>query len=336
MIQSKMNMRQIFPKKLQRDDEVRVIAPASSRALVSAETRLIALKRFEALGLRLTFGEHVDEQDEFDSSRLEARLEDFHAAFRDKRVAGIITVLGGQNSNQLLPYIDWRLVKNNPKFFGGFSDITALATAIYGKTGLVTYYGPHYSSFGQKLHFDYTLEYFKKCILCAAPFQVLPSLNWSDDLWFLDQEKRTEVANPGWQILGEGEAKGTLIGGHLGTLILVRGTPYWPKLEKDTILMLENHGGLSLKEFDRQLESVAQMPEFANVAGLVIGRFQNTSQIEPALLAKVIGRQKALSKIPVVANADFGHTDPKFTWPIGGQATLVARAGKVNFIIENH
>src|SRR3989344_4608492 len=187
--------------------EVRAVAAAGSRALIGRESRQIAAERFEALGLKLTFGEHVDEQDMFGSSSVKSRVEDLHAAFSDKNVKAVLTVIGGYNSNQLLDYIDWSIIKNNPKIFCGFSDITALGNAIYARTGLVTYYGPHYSTFGQKLHFDYTLDYFKKCLLSGAPFEVLPSKEWSDDLWFMDQNQRELEPNPGWKVLNEGEAK---------------------------------------------------------------------------------------------------------------------------------
>ena len=99
----------------------------------------------------------------FTSSSIESRIEDFTYAFSDTNVKAIFTAIGGVNSNQLLKYIDWELIKNNPKIFCGFSDITALNNSIFTKTGLVTYSGPFITStFGQKLHFDDTLDYIKK------------------------------------------------------------------------------------------------------------------------------------------------------------------------------
>src|SRR5680860_1772809 len=137
-------MKKIFPQKLKKGDKVRVIAPSRSMAIISQETRDIAKNRFEELGLELSFGKHIDEIDDFVSSSIESRIEDLHDAFCDSRVKAIFTVIGGFNCNQLLQYIDWDLIKNNPKIFCGFSDITALNNAIYAKTGLVSYSGPHY------------------------------------------------------------------------------------------------------------------------------------------------------------------------------------------------
>ena len=81
-------------------------------------------------------------------------------------------------------------IKSNPKILFGYSDITALQNAFYAKTGLVTYSGPHYSTFGMKKGFDYTMNYFKKCLMQKEPFDVKPSETWSADAWYLDQEKR--------------------------------------------------------------------------------------------------------------------------------------------------
>jgi muramoyltetrapeptide carboxypeptidase len=75
--------------------------------------------------MRLTFGDHVDERDDFDSSSVASRVADLHAAFADREVAGILTVIGGFNSNELLPHLDWGLIAANPKIFCGYSDITA-------------------------------------------------------------------------------------------------------------------------------------------------------------------------------------------------------------------
>ena len=156
-------MKKIYPEKLKKGDEVRVVAPSRSMAIISEEIRKIASQRFSDLGLKLSFGKRVEEKDDFCSSNIESRVQDMHEAFCDKNIKAIITVIGGFNSNQLLKYLDWKIIKDNPKIFCGFSDISILNNAILQKTGLVTYSGPHYSSFGQKLYFDYTLEYFKKC-----------------------------------------------------------------------------------------------------------------------------------------------------------------------------
>src|SRR5437867_3270988 len=100
-----------LPARLRRGDTIRVIAPSRSRAFVLEHDHSALIdQRFGELGLRLTYGQHVDERDAFDSSSIASRVADLHDAFADPTVAGILTVLGGFNSNELLPYLDWDLI----------------------------------------------------------------------------------------------------------------------------------------------------------------------------------------------------------------------------------
>ena len=310
-------MNKVFPEKLKRGDGIQVIAPSRSLALISKTQRDFANKRFADMGFNISFGKHVQEIDDFVSSSIESRVEDLHAAFADKNVQAILTVIGGFNSNQLLRHIDWNLLKENPKVFCGFSDITALNNAILAQTGLVTYSGPHYSTFSQELYFDYTMDYFKRCLFSENPFEIEPSSEWSDDEWYKDQKNRKLIKNKGFWVINEGEAEGTIIGANLCTFNLLQGTEYFPDL-KDSILFLEDDSESKPHSFDRDLQSLIHQPDFSEVKGIVIGRFQKGSQMTDELLTKIIKTKKELNNIPIIANVDFGHTDPKITFPIGG------------------
>ena len=298
-----------------------VVAPSDSLGLISKELRQISDERFAQMGLELSFAKNVEELDEFDSSNIQSRVDDLHEAFFDKSVKGIFAAYGGYNSNQLLRYLDWNLIKNNPKVFVGFSDTTALQNAIFAKTGLVTYSGPNYSRFGQKLYFEYTLDYFEKCVFDDEPFNVLPSETWSDDWWYKDQEKRKLLKNDGWLAINEGEAEGIILGANLCTFNLLQGTEYFPDIS-NSVLFLEDDAESKLVNFDRDLQSLIHLPNFDKVKGLVVGRFQNASEIKTEHLIKAIKSKRELSHIPVLANVDFGHTDPMVTFPIGGEVKM--------------
>jgi len=328
-------MPKIYPQKLQSGDEIRVIAPSRSFAIISEELRNIASDRFSKLGLKVSFGSHIEESDDFASSSIKSRIEDIHTAFSDKNVKAIITVLGGFNSNQLLRYLDWEIIKNNPKILCGFSDITALNNAIFAKTGLVSYSGPHYSTFGQKLYFEYTLDYFKKCLFSDAPFKIIPSNEWSDDAWYINQEERNLVKNNGFLMINQGQARGTIIGANLCTFNLLQGTEYFPSLT-DSILFIEDDEESSPVHFDRDLQSLIHLPNFKEVEGIVIGRFQNASKISDEILVKIIKTKKELDSIPVLANVDFGHTSPIITFPIGGEAELEVGQSTTKLTVTKH
>ena len=325
----------IIPEKLKRGDMVRVIAPATSLAIVSEENQAIARARLASLGLRLSFGMYVGERNVFDSSSINSRLIDFHAAFADPEVKLILAVIGGYSSNQLLRHIDWELVQRCPKALSGFSDITVLGNAILAKTGLVTYSGPAYANFAELQYFDYTLDMFRRCFFEGIPFEVRPSTVWTDDKWYRDQMDRHPILNAGYQIIHEGEAEGVIIGGNLCSLNLLQGTEYMPSLA-DSILFLEESELSSLREFDRNLQSLIHLPDFSGVRGIVIGRFQQASKTSPEFIRQLIRAKHELSGIPVVADADFGHTQSMITFPIGGRARLVARGTEVQLTITEH
>ena len=325
----------IFPEKLKRGDKIAVIAPSRSCAIISQSTREIANQRFHDLGLQVVFGKHVDECDEFTSSSIESRIADLHWAFSDPSIKAIFTVIGGFNSNQLLPYIDWNIIKNNPKIFCGYSDITALHHAILAKTGLVTYSGRNYAGFAQLLNFEYTLNYTQQCFFDNAPIEVVSSPLWSDDAWYIDQQDCNLMHNDGMYSIVQGQASGTIIGGNLVTLHALQGTEFFPSLQ-NSILFLEDDYELQPHHFDRALQSLCLLPDFKEVKGLVIGRFQKASGMSKELLHKIITTKKELQSIPVIAGVDFGHTSPMITFPIGGHVVIEALGNNIKIVIEKH
>ena len=328
-------MNKIYPKKIKTGDRVRILAPSRSLAIISPELRAIANQRFQDLGLELSFSEHASERDEFDSSSIQSRVADLHEAFADLDITAIFSVIGGFNSNQLLRYLDWDLIKNNPKIFCGFSDLTALNNAILAKTGLVTYSGPHYSTFGKALYSEYWLDYLKKCLISADPFEVLPSVNWSDNKWYLDQKDPSTTKNSGYLAINQGQAEGTILGGNLCTFNLLQGTEYFPDLT-NSILFLEDDLESQPHHFDRDLQSLINLSDFKQVKGLVIGRFQMASTMTNEKLIKIIKTKKELDGLPVIANVDFGHTDPKITFPVGGEVSISVKNQKSSLKITKH
>lgn len=327
-------MQKIVPQKLKMGDEIRVIAPATSLKIIGQDCRQIAKERFEKLGLKVSFAKNTNDEnfDMMGSSEIEKRAEDINEAFKDKNVKAIFTILGGFNSNQILPFIDYDAIKENPKIFCGYSDITALHGAIAKKTGLVTFYGPHYSTIGMLKGNEYTFEHMEK-VLFDGKDEIEASDEWSDDLWFINQEDRNFIKNEGWWVLQNGEAEGVLAGGNLCTYVLLNGTQYQPKWGENTILAIEdcNYSKADDETFLRQFQSLAQRDDFANVKAIVIGRFQKASGITREKLEFIIKGIPQLKGLPIVANVDFGHTTPMVTLPLGGKCKLTTNKLEVEW-----
>ena len=316
-------MNVVSPQKLKAGDEVRVIAPAKSFREDFVKNKLDKTIEYfkNEFGIKITLGKYVFEVDEFDTASKEHRLEDFHNAFADQNVKGILTVLGGTNSNQLLKYIDYDLVAKNPKVFCGLSDITAIANALYSKTGIITYSGPHFTVFGKSQNLEYTNEYFRKALFSSEPFVLKPSSVYFDSR----SGKEEPIENTdGYWVIQEGEVEGYSIGGNLVTLNLLQGSEFYPSL-KDKIIFLEDNNKENFRAFENHLQSLILQTDFDSVRGLIIGRFQKESGVTRELLEKLIATKKELKNLPIIANVDFGHTVPMVTLPIGGYLKINAQ-----------
>ncbi len=189
-----------------------------------------------------------------------------------------------------------------------------------------------------KKEFEYNLEYFNKCLVGDIEFVVEPSKTWSDDSWYKDQENRTLFENDGYKIIQEGEATGTILGGNLCTFNLLQGTEFMPDLN-NSILFLEDDAespGSDVLNFDRNLQSLIHLPDFKEVKGLVFGRFQIDAETTLEKLKFIVKGKKELRDLPIIADVNFGHTNPLMTFPIGGTASLIIKDNSVELKILKH
>jgi muramoyltetrapeptide carboxypeptidase len=322
--------------KLKPGDTVRVIAPSGSylTSWITDEAKLFAVDVMEKqLGLKVTYGKHLNEIDDFVSSPIEHRLEDLHDAFADPAVKLVICARGGFNSHQLFRRMDWELIGKNPKILCGFSDITALANAIYVKTGLVTYSGPNFFTLGHPEGSEYTVDAFKRCLFADQPFDITSSKRWFEHIH--DGGGKRAHENSGMFTVNPGSAEGTLQGANACTLNMLQGTEYFPDLA-DSVLCLEDDYEAQPHHFNSHLQSLILLPSFSGVKGLVIGRFEGKSGMTEDLIRKTVATYAELKNLPVIAGVDFGHTLPSVTLPIGGRVKLEATGTTVKLGITEH
>lgn len=314
--------------RLQPGDEIRVIAPAGSLFSLTELTIKSAEKKLTSLGFNVTFSEHATEHDILGSSSIMSRVKDLHAAFADENVKGILTAIGGFNSNELLPYLDFDLIKRHPKVFCGYSDITALCNAITAKTELLTYVGPHFSSFQMDELQEYQTETFLHATTDEKAFVVSASETWSQDEWYLPNPKRRVFAN-NWKVYNPAEpVTGTCYGGHLNTFQLLFGTSFQPNLER-SILFIENAEEDDYHDFARGLAALLQIVKHPQA--LLIGRFPKQTKMTEERLLAILSKYPLLREIPVIYDMNFGHTQPIFTIPIGDQASVDTSQKQITF-----
>lgn len=316
-------MKTITPNKLSPGDEIRIIAPSLSLSIVPKKARIQAQKKLESMGFIVTFGIQVLKKNVSNSSSITERLSDWNDAWKDKNVKAIWCATGGYNTNQLLPYINWDIVKKNPKIFCGYSDITVLLNAINANTGLITYHAPNFQTLSHANNFEYVSTYLTKALVNTDSFCMDSSPTWAED----GEEKQQK--NNGLWMIQPGNTRGRSFGGNLCSINLLQGTPYMPDL-KDTIVFIEDDPLLYdfPLEFDRNLQSLLQQKNGDKLKGIVIGRFQRKCLMTKQTITNIIANTKSLRNIPVIANADFGHTGPRCTFPIGAKVSIQATKNK--------
>ena len=281
------------------------------------EANLSAKETLENLGFRVSFSEHYLESDMLSSSSIKSRVADLHAAFADDSVDAILATIGGFNSNELLPYIDYDLIAKHPKIICGYSDSTAFLNAIFAKTGNLTYMGPSYSSFKMKEGQDYQIKAWLNAMTKSA-YDLVPSQECSSDPWYDPTQPRHFMPTE-WKIYNAGKASVTIIGENLSTFGLLRGTPYAPQIN-DYILFLEEAEEDDYHDFDRNLAAILQA--YPNPKAVLIGRFPKECQMTPEILTYILDKHPLLKSIPVMYDLDFAHTQPLFTIIIGAQASI--------------
>lgn len=291
----------------------------------------------QSKGYTVIDGALYGKQDSYRSGSILERAEEFNGLLHDERIDILMASIGGNNTNAILPYIDYAYLNEHPKVIIGYSDTTALLLAIYAKTGIHTFYGPALAaSFGELPPFvDWTYEYFENMIINnpEIPFSFSQPKYWTDE--FLDWKSQTtskEQRDNAWMCINPGVAEGRLIGGNLNTMEGIFGTGYMPEIRHGDILMLED----SLKDastIERSFSLLKLAGIFDRIGGLILGKHElfddnGTGRKPVDILLEVMGKPG----IPILADFDCCHTHPMLTMPIGCRVRLDASASMVTLL----
>ena len=225
------------PSRLRKGDTVGVIAPSSGFSAFVPHRLQSAVEYLKKEGYRVKLFPTATSSSGHSSDTPLKRANDINDAFSDDEVKAIICNIGGYTANQTLRFIDFDMIKENPKIFSGYSDISVLHYAFYAKSNLTTFYGPctmtQFAEYPKPL--SYTINYFNKAVCSPDPIgKIEPSDKWTDEIqdWLqkLDLERpRKLIKNEGYEWLREGDARGKLIGGCLPSIMHLKGTEYWPE-----------------------------------------------------------------------------------------------------------
>lgn len=298
----------IFPKGLKRGANVGLIAPASP---VLPKERWACEERLREMGFTVAVGESLKGDANcfgYLAGGAKERAKDVNQMFLDAQVEAIFCVRGGYGSFQILPYLDYGCICENPKIFVGFSDITALHTVFQRYCNLVTFHGPMVRPNFLGEPDGYTLE------------GLLAVCN-------LEQE--VEFVNPpgeGLKVIREGEAEGILLGGNLSVLARSLGTAFGP-VSEESILFLEDVGE-SIPRIHMYLTQMQYGGVFAGVKGVLLGDFTDCTNVgyEESLTAEEFLRGWfGKMGIPVIGNVCSDHRSLMGTLPLGARCKMKAQ-----------
>ena len=324
-------MKLLKPRALKSGDTLGIVAFStpihlSNETTINRSYNFLRSKGFnivEAANCRKVFG-HT-------AGTIKERVASIHNFFRDKKIDGILSYWGGFQSHQLLEYIDYDLIRKYPKPFIGFSDTTALNVALYSQAGLVTFSGPSGITFGKPTVPDFTWQHFEDVLMNGSrshSFQ--QSKEYSDNPWWQEESKSMLFKpNSGWSVYRKGHATGRLIGGNLGTMLLLAGTRFWPKLNK-SILFVEDDEVESPKTIDRMFIQLRHLGVYDQISGMIIGRFHSAVQFrKDDSLEMILDEALKGYRFPVITNVDFGHTDPLLTIPVGIKCAMDTKQPRI-------
>lgn len=308
----------IKPPRLKRGDTIGLVTPGSYLDDDGLEK---AVKNIESLGLKVALGKNIRAYRGYLAGTDEERLRDLHAAFADRRLAGVWCARGGYGATRLLPSLDYNLIRQNPKVFIGYSDITALLQAVYLRTGLVGFHGP----VGASEFTDYTRNQVTAQIMEGRTPWTVNTLDYTD-------ERRDQSAYQP-EMIRPGRARGLLMGGNLSLLAAMAGTPF-SQAAANRLIFIEDVGEKPYR-IDRMLTQLRQAGILEQAAGVILGVFADCEagpEDKSLRLIETLRDRLGDLQCPVYYGLPFGHIDDQCTLPVGVEAEFDAEGGTLTLL----
>lgn len=289
----------MIPNKLRKGDTIGIIAPSGPITKQKIEDINNSILLMENTGFKIQFSKNAFSNSLGYSASVEEKAEDINNMFKNPDIKAIICGTGGNNSNSLFEYIDYEIIKKNPKIICGFSDNTSILNMIYEKTGLITFSGATFKSLT-----SWETDYGYKEIINRFVYEKI-ELGQEDDEYIT---------------IKQGISEGKLIGGNFSRISNLICGKY--KLDfKDKILFIEETGYESEPaDLSYYLYYMKQNGIFEQIKGIWIGNYEHETGI--SLEQVVLDVLKDKYDFPIIKSNNFGHTDRKTVIPIGTKARI--------------
>jgi muramoyltetrapeptide carboxypeptidase len=306
------------PPRLKVGDTIGLVSPASAtyeRGPVEE-----AIESLQALGFKVRQSPRLRARYGHFAGTDRQRAQAVNEMFADPDVHGVMALTGGSGCSRIVDAIDYGLIARQPKFFGGFSDITVLLNAIHARTGLVTFHSP----VGLSEWNDFSVRHFRRVVMDGEAATLQNIAEKGDGLAASRGRTRT---------LRGGKARGPLLGGNLSVLTALAGSGYWPDW-RGAILFVEDVNEY-IYRVDRMFSTLRLAGVLSQVAGIVVGQFTHCEPGEgfgTLTLDEVFDDYFKELGVPVFTGSQFGHVKHKFTLPVGAEAEIDADAGTIRLL----
>ena len=288
MFNSKLNS---IPK----SPTIGIVAPSSPESHEYIDEKLSIV---ENLGFKIKKGMHLYDKFGYLAGSDKNRANDLNLMFEDKEVNAIVCLRGGYGSIRMAPYLDLKKIKNNPKPFFGYSDITLLLNYIYNKCHFPTFHGPMITSNFNDIS---TKEYFLN-IFNGYNNKIIYNLN--------------DLCHKKYEIWNNKDFKGNIVGGNLSIICSTLATPY--KINFNNNILLVEDVNESPYVVDRMLSQLISCGKLKKLSAILIGNFTNCNSKDTTLTIEDILKEKLLPlNIPIISGLKIGHEYPNITIPIG-------------------
>jgi len=308
------------PSRLRLGDVVGLIEPAGfSDDLLDVE----AVKQMiAAMGLVPRVGRHVASRYGYLAGTDRERASDVNAMFEDEEVRAVFTVRGGWGCARLLPFLDWDVIRANPKLLIGFSDVTALHLAFAARAGFPSIHGPNAANSWNRISWE---SLWRLAFAGETPVLGPPEAEPADP--FDPEGRRITTIRPG-------KARGRLVGGNLSVLTALVGTPWLPDFE-GAILFLEDVGEAEYR-IDRMLSQLALSGILSKVAGVIFGQCTRCTAGVPGYtgltIPQLLEQYFAPLGVPAFSGANVGHVSNQLCLPEGVEVEIDAGPGTIRVL----
>lgn len=298
----------ILPSKLKKGDLIGLVTPGSS---ITKEQLDNCISKLEDLGFRTTHNDSVLFEYGYFAGRDQERADELMEMFLREDVDAIMCVRGGYGSIRILDLLDYDQIKNNPKVFVGFSDITALLNAIFQETGLVTFHG----LMGVSEFNRFSVKSFQKVLMDPQESYKYP--------YKREKDTKDNIEYDRYSITG-GKAEGILAGGNISVLDSIIGTRFEPDFE-GKIVFLEDVEEKTYR-MDKMVFHLLSGTNLKKAAGIILGACDQCNAGEAPTLALNVALDELLKPlgIPVSYGLAFGHIKRMLTMPIGIRTAMDA------------